>query len=88
MYDDDDELGEGWEVDWDEEGVDPWDDDAAAETFACDECGAELHEYVEMCPVCGHWVERRSKLEGKPTWYLLLGVLGVIAVLVVVSGLM
>jgi predicted amidophosphoribosyltransferase len=78
----DDEFGESDEHNW-------TDDDSAAETVPCPACGADIYEEAEQCPVCGEYVVHNSSaLAGKPGWYLLLAVLGVIAVIASLSGLM
>lgn len=78
----DDEFAEADEPDWD-------DDDPAAETVPCPACGADIYEEAEQCPVCEEYVvHNQSVLAGKPGWYLLMAVLGVIAVIASLSGLM
>lgn len=64
-------------------------DDAPAETVACPACGAEIYEESEQCPACGEFiVHDASVLRSKPGWYVLLAVLGVVAVIAVLSGLL
>ena len=67
----------------------PWDDDDdSSETVACPHCGAEMYEDSIRCPVCGEYVTHStSALMGRPMWYVLLGLAGVIAVIAVLSGL-
>ena len=78
----DDEFGNSDEQEW-------TDDDPAAETVPCPACGADIYEEAEQCPVCGDYVVHgRSALAGKPGWYLLVAVLGVIAAIAFLSGLM
>lgn len=78
----DDEFAESDEHDWD-------DDDSEAETVPCPACGAEIYEEAQQCPVCGEYaVHNSSLLAGKPGWYVLLAVLGVIATIALLSGLM
>lgn len=82
-FDEDDFDDEYYEADWDEEG-----EEFEPPVRVCPECGAEVFGDLDMCPSCGHWLEAAPRpLDGKPTWYLLLGLLGVIAVIIVVSGL-
>ena len=87
---DDELIHDDWSPEFDESDEPDWpEDDAAAETLPCPACGAEIYEEAQQCSVCGEYVlHDRSTLGGKPGWYLLLGVLGVIAVVVVLSGLM
>jgi hypothetical protein len=80
--------------DWPEEGEDwedePWsDEEAPADLVPCPNCGAEVYEDAERCPVCGEYVVHGSSpaWQGKPGWYVALAVLGTIAVIVVLSGL-
>ena len=78
----DDEFGESDERNW-------TDDDSAAETVPCPACGADIYEEAEQCPVCGEYVVHNNRvLAGKPGWYLLLAVLGVIAAIASLAGLM
>lgn len=60
---------------------DPWEDDST-ETIDCPSCGAEVYEDAERCPVCGDYLLRdtTSVWSDKPAWWLLLGILGIIAV--------
>ena len=74
------------EDDWDEDWTD---EDEPADTVLCPNCAAEIYEEAEQCPVCGEYVVHQSgpPWQGKPGWYVALAVLGVIAVLLVFSGL-
>ena len=41
-----------------------------------------------QCPVCGNYVARPAQaLSGKPIWYVVLAVAGIIAVIWLLSGL-
>ena len=43
---------------------------------------------ADSCPVCGEFIlEKSQPLNGKPIWYLILGIAGIIAVILVLSGL-
>ena len=84
-HDSDDDLSQGWEPDdadvdsWDD---DAWDDDDSVELITCPECQAEIYEEAERCPACGWYVViRNNQLAGRPTWWLILGILGVTATL-------
>jgi hypothetical protein len=71
--------------------IDDWDDprdqqgfdedelgDDTSETVPCPECGVEIYEESEQCPVCGSYItHRHSVWHGKPTWWILLGALGI-----------
>lgn len=67
----DDWQGEDWDA-----------DDEPADTFPCGNCGADVYEESEQCPRCGEWVTRSSSpLAGRPLWWQLIGLLGIIAVI-------
>lgn len=69
------------EDDWPEE-EESWADESF--TVACPECGYEMHEEAEMCPSCGCFPDealRDHPLMGKPGWFVILGILGVLATL-------
>ena len=81
MTDDwDDEAG--WE---DEAG---WDDDGPSETVECPSCGELVYEDAERCVLCGEWITVfRSPWQGRSTWWIVLGALGVAATILALSGL-
>lgn len=69
---------------WDEfpeDGYADYDfDDDGEPTFPCPECGEEIFEESEQCPHCGHYIIRStSPWEDKPTWWVALGAVGVLA---------
>jgi hypothetical protein len=75
-----DEYGDGADS-WQDEG---WgtDDEEPADTIPCGHCGADVYEEAEQCPRCGEWITRHSSpLTGRPLWWQLIGLLGVIAVI-------
>ena len=81
-----------WGADWEpEEGA--WEDeDAESLTVPCLECGTDVYEDAEQCPACGHWITHSetsttSAMQGKPLWYVVLGLLGIIAVVLTLTGL-
>ncbi len=49
-------------------------------TRPCPECGAELHDDVELCWKCGHALQAPS---GKPPWWIIAGGIAAIIALVV-----
>ena len=76
-YDDSDEES-CWE---DAETADP--DDQIEEVVPCPHCGLDVFEDAEQCPHCGDYVvHRSSSWDGKPTWWIMIGLLGVLAALV------
>ena len=73
----DDELSEDeypdGDDDFDRDGVD---------TLPCPECGAEVYEEAEQCPVCGKYITfDTSPWQGKTTAWIVLGLLGIVAVI-------
>lgn len=87
-----------WEQDgWDSE--DPYGDDLYGdgsygadddgyETVRCSGCGKDVYEESPQCPYCGHFITRsRSPLAGRPSWYVICAVIGVlVTVLVLATG--
>ena len=63
-------------------------DDSETATVACPACGREVYSEADRCPSCGEPVELSGTALwlGKPAWYILLGMLGIIAVLLAMSG--
>ena len=63
-------------------------DDDFAGVINCPNCGAEVHELADSCPKCGVFILEESRpLQGKPIWFLILGGAGIIAVILVLTGL-
>ena len=84
-FDESDELDDNEYPDEDLE------DDDLSETLPCPECGAEVYEDSERCPHCGHYITTGSGSlwAGRPAWWVLLGLLGIVAVvfaLIVLAG--
>lgn len=82
-------------ADWDDPddwSEDDWPDESDEElesiTVACPSCGAEIYEDAVSCPVCGEYVTHsHSVWEGKPWWWVALGIVGIIAVIVILAAL-
>ena len=56
------------------------------QVLPCPECGTDIYEDSEQCPACGQYVTfEHSPWTGRPTWWIVLGVLGVIAVTAMLS---
>ncbi len=77
---------------WDDEESDEEDWSLADEespTIFCPECGGEVYEESDHCPACGYFLESAPAhpLMGKPGWFVILGLLGVLATLIALSGL-
>ncbi len=55
-------------------------DEESTDTVVCPECGADVYEDADQCPVCGMFVIPDTRIwSGKPLWWVALGVLGLIA---------
>jgi hypothetical protein len=77
-YDSFDDLG-------DHEYPDESDDDEPV-LVDCPECGGAMHEEAEQCPLCGAYVIHRTSLwMGRSLWWIVLGLLGIGAVIVVLA---
>ena len=66
--------------------MDDWLHDDEAETLPCPNCAAEVYEEAESCPECGEYItpgSARSTFSGKPWWWVGLGLLGVICLILV-----
>jgi MYXO-CTERM domain-containing protein len=45
-------------------------------------CGVDIYEDAVQCPLCGQYLTRTSSAwSGRPAWWLLLGALGILAVI-------
>ena len=79
-FDDDDRA--------DDEYPDDIDDDST-DTIACPRCGAEVYEDAVRCPVCGDYIEHSggSAWTGRPFWWIMLGILGILALIAALTGL-
>jgi hypothetical protein len=74
--------------DWWKRGRSPDDelDDEDLEDYPTDEtvipcphCGEDVFDDAEQCPACGSWLVRdRRPLTGRPSWFVLLGFVGVL----------
>ena len=73
--------------DWEYPDPDDGEDEDAAEVTECPHCGEEIYEDAEQCPYCGAYVSAfgGSPLAGRPWWYILLALLGIIAVIAAFS---
>ena len=81
-YDDDDE--------WDDYEYDVDDDDDLSYTVDCPECGADVYEDAEQCPSCGQYIIHSSSgyvWKNRPVWWVVIGLLGIIAVIVGLAGI-
>lgn len=82
------ELEESWDDEWPED--DYLDDDDESLTVECPECGADVYEDAEYCPSCGNYIihSRSSYVwKNRPTWWIAMGLLGIMAVILALSVL-
>lgn len=62
-------------------------DDAESLTARCPQCGATVYHDADVCPACGEFlVHSHHALQSRPAWFVILGLLGIIAVVLVLSG--
>lgn len=81
------EMPATFEEDFDEEYDDWSDEDEDSEVLPCPSCGAEVFAEAEKCPACGDWiVESPHTLDRMPTWWIVLGLLGVAATIWALAG--
>lgn len=74
MYDEDD--------DWESPEPDEEADEDSVETVACPDCGEQIYEEAEQCPYCGQYVTHStSPWSGRPWWFVVLGLAGIVAVI-------
>jgi hypothetical protein len=82
---------------WFEEPDDELDDDVSANqddddwtpTVPCPQCGAEVYEDAVRCPACGSYVIHDTRVwSGRSGWWILLGLLGIVAVILALAGLL
>ena len=74
----------------DEDSDPEWDDDEdygpddQSTTTDCIQCGCEIYDDATRCPLCGEYQvgdRTHSAWEGRPFWWKLGGLLGILAVL-------
>ena len=66
---------------------DEFDDDASL-TLPCPQCGADVYEDAPACPACGAYITHdTSQWSARPAWWILLGILGVLAAMLALAGL-
>jgi len=79
MYDSDDDALDDDSYDKDD---DAYDDDDSDDLITCLHCGATIYEDSVACAVCGEYLTSNTHpLAGRPWWFLLLGALGIVALL-------
>jgi hypothetical protein len=67
----------------DHEYPDPDENDDEDDLIPCPSCGRPIFDDAEQCPHCGDYVVAgsTSPLAGKPAWYVLLALMGILAVI-------
>ncbi len=84
--DSDPDFDEAYDVDYGDD-----DDDGESLTISCPECGAEVYEDAVRCPVCDNYIVaggHGSLWAGRPAWWIILGMAGIIAVVLLLSGVL
>ncbi len=88
-WDDDEDSPDDFDEDFEDSddedfGNDDSDDDS--EVLPCPSCGFTVYEDSPWCPSCGQYVTFPSGAagvwSGRPAWWILLGILGVVATLI------
>ena len=70
----------------DREFPDSPDDDESIEVVPCPECGADVYEEAPQCPHCGAYITYDTSIwAGRHPWWILLGLLGIVAVIVALA---
>ena len=65
-----------------DDDFDAWDEeDEEAEYVPCSRCGRQVYRDALQCPACGEYVAQESAFSGKPWWWIVLGLAGVLAVI-------
>ncbi len=73
--------------DWEFPEPDEFEDEDDFETLACPSCGADIFEDAEQCPACGDYVVfSDAALSGWPWWFVALGLIGIVAVILALSS--
>ena len=64
-----------------------WDDgDDESDVISCPGCGSAIYEDALQCPYCGDYVTAdTSAWGGRPTWWIILGLLGILATILALS---
>lgn len=75
-------MDDDWDSEYDDDyGPDSdFDDDWESETIECSNCGADVYEDAVSCPICGEYLTANTDpLSNRPSWWVFLGILGVVA---------
>ena len=80
----DDELDDEWSADFD---LDEDDEGSDSEVLPCPNCGTDVYEDALQCPACGNYISLRPRVwSGRGWWWILLGLLGIVATILVLAG--
>jgi hypothetical protein len=73
--------------DWEYPDEDHGDVADATPTQSCPMCGVDIYEDAVQCPLCGQYLTRTSSAwNGRPGWWVLLGLLGILAVVLTLAA--
>ena len=65
-------------------------EDDFSETVPCPHCGTDVYEDAVRCPVCENYITRAgpaASWANRPWWWIILGLLGTLAAILVLAGL-
>ena len=78
-------MVDDWDTDYEDDyGPDSdFDEEWESETIVCSHCGADVYEDAVACPVCGEYLTKETHpLSDRPAWWVILGVVGIIATII------
>jgi len=65
---------------------DEFEDEDDCETRECPACGVDVYEDIEQCPACGEYVVFSDRaLSGMPWWFVALGLLGIVSLILTLT---
>jgi len=78
-----------YEDDYYDEEEDDYNDDSPDAWYECPLCGAEVYDEADLCPACDQYMTPQlvTRSDKRPMWYIILGMAGILAVLLTLSGL-
>ena len=69
-----------------DDDYDDVDDDWESEVVTCPECGDDVYEDAQQCPLCGAYiVHHHSPWSDRPLWWIVLGALGIVATIIALT---
>ncbi len=61
-------------------------DDDEGTTVSCPECGAEVYDDADQCNACGWFLVHDTRVwSGRSYWWIVLGLLGIVAVILALA---